>query len=734
MLKQAVIDLEKSGISVEEAEDGGMFTVKDASTLFEDFKPWPALVIPYPDPFGDGYFGFKRDGKLHDFVRVRYYQPKDKVHGFRKKKSLRYTQPSGSGIYPYFPDVSMVYDGKDVTWRDIAASCEIPLIITEGEKKAMAGCLAGFPTIGLGGVYNFKNDGEFLPVLERFAWKNRPVYICYDSDAASNSAVQVAESRLATELSVERRASPRLIRLPENDDGKKMGLDDFLVEYGDDAIFDIVEGARPMRSIDKAIIQMNADVAWISREGMLLDLRTDTFLRKDNFKQGDDFSTVYIEVPTEKGKGTKKLQVASAWLTSPLARRYTDTIFLPGNEDRIVPLEEGGTAYNRFRPLEGIPGDVEPFFDLYDHVMSRTDEFDIDLIWKIFCYKVQNLDAQIDLGFAFLGGQGGGKSLLVKILNEMFAPYHKTASSDLINDKNNGYLEKCLNLVLHEAKASNLHNNIDKLKTMITERTQALIEKYRSSQQIQVYALFMYTSNEKSAGAFAHDDRRFIVVGCADAHPDKEAFYEPIGDWYKNNGPKKLLHWMQNYDLEGWKPPREAPMTREKRMAYFESLSPVQKIAHEMKQADDHLVARWISTSINWAAAIDAQESAYTAKLAHDIARDLAHIKIRPFYSSEELTMLFPAIAASLRMSARKNMSANQVMYELRNEGVEYLRNVDNLDGFEYRGEMKQYLIVSNQKRFREPITQKHFDKIMKDSLSYRQWVKVQAQKRKLKR
>jgi hypothetical protein len=72
-------------------------------------------------------------------------------------------------------------------------------------------------------------QGEFLPELDAFKWKGRPVYICFDSDAAHNPQIQAAEARLATELSLRRSAVLHLVRLPNLPDGSKQGVDDYLL-------------------------------------------------------------------------------------------------------------------------------------------------------------------------------------------------------------------------------------------------------------------------------------------------------------------------------------------------------------------------------------------------------------------------------------------------------------------------------------------------------------------------
>lgn len=119
-----------------------------------------------------------------------------------------------------------------------------PIFITEGEKKAAKATLEGFHCIGLSGVWNFKDsENEFLPELHGLNLRYRRCYIVFDSDIFHKVEVQRAELRLAVEL-INRGSIPLSIRLPNEEDGEKNGLDDYLVRYGKEAFGELVEKAE----------------------------------------------------------------------------------------------------------------------------------------------------------------------------------------------------------------------------------------------------------------------------------------------------------------------------------------------------------------------------------------------------------------------------------------------------------------------------------------------------------
>jgi P4 family phage/plasmid primase-like protien len=138
-------------------------------------------------------------------------------NGSRQQK---YTQPLRAGCPPYLPPLT--------DWTALAADPEKELWITEGELKAIAAARFGQPTIGLGGVWNFKGQERSLTdLLYQLTWKERSVVCAYDSDFTTNHNVRYAADSLARALAREG-AKVRILIIPSLPKLSKTGLDDFL--------------------------------------------------------------------------------------------------------------------------------------------------------------------------------------------------------------------------------------------------------------------------------------------------------------------------------------------------------------------------------------------------------------------------------------------------------------------------------------------------------------------------
>lgn len=198
-----------------------------------------------------------------DYSRLKLKHPIETDNG--KVKYLSPKKEMGFGNHAYIlPEVEKICRPYNPNKH---------LYLTEGEKKAAKATIEGFPCIGLPGVSIFKdNEDDLLPELEKCVWKNRHVYIVFDSDITDKLEVRRAELRLAIELS-NRGAKVFAIRLPSEVNGDKNGLDDYLVRYSAEEFRELTKESKP--TIDLQVSE-GADKDLILEELPRLDNNIDT--------------------------------------------------------------------------------------------------------------------------------------------------------------------------------------------------------------------------------------------------------------------------------------------------------------------------------------------------------------------------------------------------------------------------------------------------------------------------
>ena len=133
----AIADLAKSGLTVEQVEAVGWAMVPP-----QDYAGHLGFAIPgapeaYAIPFRDPVTGEPmKTSSGRPYVRLKFERP---VH--LGEKSAKYMSPQGSGNRAYIPREA----------HEAAARGE-PLLLTEGEKKALCACRNNLPCIGLVGI------------------------------------------------------------------------------------------------------------------------------------------------------------------------------------------------------------------------------------------------------------------------------------------------------------------------------------------------------------------------------------------------------------------------------------------------------------------------------------------------------------------------------------------------------------------------------------------------------
>lgn len=250
--------LRSSGLTDESIDAGGFFTERPSAELAAilGWRSWPklmgdGLVIPFfmPDAAGEGAEPF--------FARVRPDKPRENE---RTKKTAKYEQPKNTAIAPYFPVRSRVHR----RYGDVA----VPLVFTEGEKKAALLDQLGYAAIGATGVSCFhdaahrKETDEFrlhALIARHVLIAGRVCFIAFDSDQVDNDNVLRAGRVLAGMLLAAGAASVRNVLIPTPEGAGKRGIDDFFAGEGEPAtraLFtsaETLEGLTGNESVDTVV-------------------------------------------------------------------------------------------------------------------------------------------------------------------------------------------------------------------------------------------------------------------------------------------------------------------------------------------------------------------------------------------------------------------------------------------------------------------------------------------------
>ncbi len=219
-------DEKYSVLAAEHLEDLRRAGLSDATVealYFRAVRPHDIKIQGVESAYSIPYFNV--NGSLNCFERWKLFPLRKTNSGTRK-----YWQPPNTPPHLYLPPL--------VDWSTVATNAITTVTVSEGEKKAAAGCQAGLYVLGVAGVWNWLQrleTGErlIIPTLDQFAWKDRSVELVPDSDAwRPDKLLNVLGGFYALgQQLISRGAKVSLVKLPEPR-GVKVGLDDWLVQTG----------------------------------------------------------------------------------------------------------------------------------------------------------------------------------------------------------------------------------------------------------------------------------------------------------------------------------------------------------------------------------------------------------------------------------------------------------------------------------------------------------------------
>lgn len=583
------LKLASSGLDLSDAKKLHMSFLGPISTnkLHPSFKPLSALKIDYLDverkPLADWH-------AAPPFYRLRYLESGTGFDAISAKKEVRYTQRPNTAPVAYYP--------SNCDWAKIAKNVDVPIIITEGELKAAKACKEGFPTIGLGGVYNWRSAKlglNWLPSLEQVIWPERNVYICFDSDYKTNVMVCGALKELAEEL--QRRGSfAHIVTLPDLDGLDKVGLDDFLVHAGVDAndqFADLLRLAEPL-GMARLLFKFNDKYVYCDNPGLIVNQETSQKISPSAFKDHLESVANYQERKL-KVDGTVVMQTvsgAAAWLKWPLRKRVDKITYEPG-AGRFVHNNKVNQVMLNTWPgwgCEAKEGDVQPFLDLLDHIFTGAEPEALQWFLRWCAYPIQYPGTKLFSSTVIHGiRHGTGKSLIGYTLGRIYGKnFTEISQMDLHNGFNEWAESKQLAMG-DDVTGSNKRADADFLKKLITQRELRVNAKFIPSYTVPDCLNYFFTANHPDSFFLEDDDRRMFVL---EVHvgPLAEEFYMEYNLWLDTGGAEAIFHYLLNLDLGDFNPAAPAFKTAAKERMISNVQSDLAGWVRSLQSVPDHVL------------------------------------------------------------------------------------------------------------------------------------------------
>lgn len=592
--QKAAEDLARSGLTLKDADQLGLsFLSADETVSLGHKQAVESILFPYWDPFTNDF------QPLDEFHRVRYL---GEPAGFaaQVEKPQRYSQPAGTLNSVYIPRVvcDEVYN-----WRPFLEDAKNPLVITEGEKKAAAACKAGLPCIGLGGVDTYrstKRGTNSLPILDQINFRGREVFVVFDTDEEGGlkpSVLRAARKLLDWLLLKGARAC--LVTLPYN--GKKVGLDDWLLEHGpedfwvlatteglkhDDAI-ELSKAAEQYRYIvelDRFVDEDSLLILQPQHLNRVLGLKQVTMPRLTLGKESDG-SPVTRMIP-------KPVDIADALVIWPGAEKFGSMVYRPG-QGRII-LEHGKPHLNlwagwraEYEGLDTLPSSsrreqiLKEWFWAIDNVFS-DDPVAREYVEHWLFYPMKYAGTKINTFSLICSRQEGiGKSfighMIAKHIYGLTKPgaHHawQLAEGDLAGSFN-PFMFATSFVEGDDIAASDKVSAYKRIQSFTTADTVNINIKNLSQFMMNNCANFWLTSND-AAPFYLHEMSRRAFVHIPQTAKKNPERYHALQQMFDSGeaGPTLLWYARNKYDEQNFSPVADAPMTQGKKEIALNSRS-----------------------------------------------------------------------------------------------------------------------------------------------------------------
>ncbi len=452
------------------------------------------------------------------------------------------------------------------------------LFLTEGEAKAAAATAAGFPCIGLGGVFSFgdkKRGFELLPALESITWKDRQVFVVFDSDAETKPNVRQAENRLAA-LLVGRGARVFVVRLPL----EVKGIDDYLIKYGADAFKKLLESTAEW-ALSQAEHEVCAEHVYVENPSVVVRLSDNAMFAPRTFVSE---TTANAVITITDGKKSRRITAGRAFMESGIRLTARCLAYKPG-QSRITDKRE----VNLWQGFDCEPcaGPTGPWEKLLNHLFPDVVEQEWFECWVAAPF--QNPGLKMNTAAVVWGEkEGTGKTLLGTTIGMIHGKqnYAEITQTELCSAFNDWLANKTFIQGSEVCGDKDSRANADKLKTIITGETIPVNKKYLPLYTLSNVANLYLTSNHENAVYIGEHARRFAVFHVKNG-PLPPEFYAEFVRWRDAGGLSAIYHRLLTKDLSKFNPKGHAPKTEAREEMIEASRTQVQSWCHELRTNTD---------------------------------------------------------------------------------------------------------------------------------------------------
>lgn len=275
-------------------------------------------------------------------------------------------------------------------------------------------------------------------------------------------------------------------------------------------------------------------------------------------------------------------QVVKDFLVSPNTKVFDAVAFSP------LPTPTSTLNYWIGSPVPPQAGDWSVVRDFLSNSICSANVRLFTYLIQFLTHMLQNPEEKPGIMIVLLGGQGTGKGTFFRLLNAIWR--HTTLQvSDVAHviGNFNAAIERNYVICMDEALFSGDRKALDRLKSMVTEPSVTIEQKYQPRRTISSYHRFFAASNHQHFAQVEADDRRFAFFQVSECHKGDHAYWDNVHKAIDDPAViAAMVHEMLALDISNFNV-RQRPKTEAHMDQRLRSLSGFDRYWFEVLQTGD---------------------------------------------------------------------------------------------------------------------------------------------------
>lgn len=187
-----------------------------------------------------------------------------------------------------------------------------------------------------------------------------------------------------------------------------------------------------------------------------------------------------------------------------------------------------------------------------------------DYLIQFLAHALQYPEEKPGIMIVLIGSEGVGKGFLVRLLEVLWgASTLQVSDIAAVTGNFNAALQRAFWVALDECMFHGDKKPQDRMKSLVTEPTIQVEQKYEPSRTIESFHRFIACTNHAQWGQIRSDDRRYLFIKVSDCHKQDTTYFGKLSNAL-NDGitVPALAHYLINLNITSFNP-RNKPQTAE---------------------------------------------------------------------------------------------------------------------------------------------------------------------------